>query len=106
MVRTSDGGATWTSQSSGTYSDLYGVSCPDANTCTAVGHWSEGGAASAGLRTTDGGATWTSQSSGTFNPLLGVCFTDTNTGAAVGLSATILRTTDGDATWTTQATGT
>jgi len=37
ILRTTDGGETWTLQSSGTTSHLYGVSFTDANTGTAVG---------------------------------------------------------------------
>ena len=37
ILRTDDGGATWTTQSSGTTNDLYAVSFVDANTGTAVG---------------------------------------------------------------------
>jgi photosystem II stability/assembly factor-like uncharacterized protein len=38
ILRTVDGGATWTSQSSGTTNLLLGVSFVDASTGTAVGH--------------------------------------------------------------------
>src|SRR5713226_1443217 len=100
ILRTTNGGATWTPQSSGTTHWLFGVSFVDANTGTAVG------AAGTILLTTDGGATWTPQSSGTTNPLLGVAFVDANTGAGVGDFGTILRTTDGGATWTPQSSGT
>src|SRR5215471_18871486 len=37
ILRTDDGGATWTPQSSGTTKSLFGVSFVDANTGTAVG---------------------------------------------------------------------
>jgi photosystem II stability/assembly factor-like uncharacterized protein len=50
ILRTTDGGATWTSQASGTNNPLFGVAFTDANTGTAVG---DGGTI---LRTTDGGA--------------------------------------------------
>jgi photosystem II stability/assembly factor-like uncharacterized protein len=49
IVRTTDGGATWVTQTSGTTSFLLGVSFTDANTGTAVG---QNGTI---LRTTDGG---------------------------------------------------
>src|SRR6516225_2172886 len=66
ILRTTDGGASWTRQSSGTTETLLGVSFTDANTGTAVG---SGGTI---LRTTDGGASWTRQSSGTTPYLFGV----------------------------------
>src|SRR6266851_4011468 len=89
ILRTEDGGATWTLQSSGTSNPLLGVSFVDPNTGTAVGN---NGTI---LRTIDGGATWMPQSGGTSNTLWGVSFVDANTGTAVGDSGTILRTTDG-----------
>jgi photosystem II stability/assembly factor-like uncharacterized protein len=49
IVRTADGGATWTAQNSGTTKYLFRVSFTDANNGTAVGI--EGTI----LRTTDGG---------------------------------------------------
>jgi photosystem II stability/assembly factor-like uncharacterized protein len=99
ILRTTDGGATWTPQSSGTTEFLEGVAFTDANTGTVVG---SGGTI---LRTADGGATWTRQSSGTTQFLYGISFTDANTGMVVGSGGTILRTTDGGAApateWTT-----
>ena len=94
ILRSADGGATWTLQSSGTDKVFLGVSFTDANTGTAVGE------DSTILRTLDGGATWTPQDSGTTNWLFGVSFTDTSNGTAVGLNGTIVRTIDGGATWT------
>ena len=58
ILRTTDGGATWNLQSSGTSVVLSGVAFTDANTGAVVG---DGGLI---LRTTDGGATWNQQSSG------------------------------------------
>ncbi|MFZ1978969.1 MAG: YCF48-related protein [Bacteroidota bacterium] len=100
IFRTTDGGITWTSQTSGTGSYLYSVCFTDTNTGTVVG---DGGTI---LRTTDGGANWTRQSSGTTLPLHGVSFTDANTGTAVGGSGIILRTTNGGTSWTSQSIGT
>ncbi len=89
ILRTTDGGATWVSQSSGTTNVLQSVSFTGAQTGTAVGWFGTI------VRTTDGGASWVSQSSGTMNPLLDVSFTDVNRGTAVGIGGMILRTTDG-----------
>src|SRR5262249_38400098 len=105
ILRTTDGGATWTPQSSGTTRFLRGVSFADANTGWAVG---DGGTI---LRSSDGGVTWTPQSSGRIENLRAVSFVDANTGTAVGGEPTrppapptgiILRTTDGGATWAPQ----
>src|SRR5262249_31446710 len=86
ILRTDDGAATWTTQSSGTTKSLFGVSFVDANSGTVVG------VSGTILRTTDGGATWTPQSSGTTQNLYAVSFVNANTGTAVGWFGTILRT--------------
>ncbi len=59
ILRTTDGGVTWTSQFSGTGGRLRAVSFTDSDNGTVVG---DGGTI---LRTTDGGTTWTPQTSGT-----------------------------------------
>ncbi len=76
IIRTDDGGATWTRQSSGTVEDLRAVSFVDANTGTAVG---DNGTI---LRTDDGGHTWTRQTSGTTVWLWGVSFVNARIGTA------------------------
>src|SRR5229473_129897 len=77
IVRTTDGGATWAVQTSGTTNTLTGVSFVDANIGTVVGAWGTI------LRTTDGGATWTPQWSGT-DLFYGLSFVDANIGTVVG----------------------
>jgi hypothetical protein len=57
IVRTTNGGTNWITQTSGTTSILYGVSFIDANTGTAVG------TSGTILRTTNGGTNWTAQTS-------------------------------------------
>ena len=89
ILRTTDGGATWTSQTSGTSYYLSGVSFIDANNGIAVGFYGTI------VRTTDGGATWNIQTSGTKNTLHSISYSDTNNGTAVGTYGTILRTIDG-----------
>ena len=89
ILRTTDGGDNWVSQTSGTTEWLLGVSFTDANYGTAVG-WS-----GTILRTTDGGDNWVSQISGTTGLLYGVSFNDANNGTAVGEYGKILRTTNG-----------
>jgi photosystem II stability/assembly factor-like uncharacterized protein len=100
---TTDGGASWSSFGS---TALYGVSCTDSSTATAVGDSPIIGVNSIILRTTDGGNAWTYQLSGTFATLRGVSFTDANTGTVVGDGGTILRTTDGGTSWTIESSGT
>jgi len=97
ILRTINGGATWTSQYSATTNTLYAVYFSDVNTGTVV-------AASGEIfRTTNGGTTWARQSSGTSNTLYGVSFADANNGIAVGSSGIILRTSNGGANWTSQS---
>src|SRR5438034_7511592 len=100
IVRTTDGGNSWTIQVSGTTQNLWAVSFKDSNKGTAVG---EGGTI---LGTTDGGANWVPQTSGTTLQLRGVSLSDANNGTAVGEGGTILRTTDGGNSWLPQCSGT
>ena len=96
ILRTTNGGTNWISQSSGTIEYLRDVSFSDANIGTVVG--------SVGtiLRTSNGGTNWISQSSGTTEQLWGVSFADANVGTAVGENGTILRTTNGGINWVSQ----
>ena len=54
ILRSTDGGVTWSSQLSAPTNYLSSVACPSPSTCVAVGF---GGTI---LRSTDGGSTWTS----------------------------------------------
>ena len=56
IIKTTDGGTTWSQQTSGTTEYLRSVDYIDVNTATAVG------GNSTILRTTNGGTTWISQS--------------------------------------------
>ena len=95
VLRTTNGGTNWTSQSSGITADLCGVALIGTNAGTAVGKgWG------VVLRTTNGGGMWTLQWSAV--QLLGVSFADSSTGTAVGSEGGILRTTEGGAQWTSQ----
>lgn len=94
ILRTTDGGLTWSSQTSGTTQPLFAVFCIDGDVACAVG---DSGTI---LRTTNGGGTWVSQTSNATGRFYDVHFIDANTGTAVG--AGIVRTTDGGSTWYTQ----
>jgi photosystem II stability/assembly factor-like uncharacterized protein len=107
ILRTSDGGDTWTSQYRPTDDNLQAIAMPDPATATVAGSFNN-----VILRTTDSGASWTPLSSGVKNTLSGIWFTDPNTGTLVGGQgacspsiSTILRTTDGGANWRQQPTG-
>jgi len=100
ILRTTNGGTTWTLQTSGTTSILSGVSFTDSDNGIAVG--GDGTI----LRTTNGGIDWNIQLSGTTENLFSISFSDVNNGTAVGSNGTILRTTNGGADWISQSSGT
>ena len=104
IIKTTDGGLNWISQSSGTTNDLYSVHFVDDNTGWTVG--SNGII----LKTTNGGANWISQNSGTSAPLKSVYFINAYTGWIVGgfdgfSEGIILKTINGGYTWKFQNSG-
>lgn len=100
ILRSTDGGATWSRQTSGTNRILVDVQFLDENTGMVVG---QNGTI---LKTTDGGATWDPQISGTTEFLSAVSFVDADTATAVGQNGTIVRSTDGGVTWNPQVSNT
>jgi len=94
ILKTTNGGAEWVAQTSGTTVRLNGVYAVTATAAWAVG---DNGTI---LRTTDGGATWVAQNSGTTANLNAVFFRDTQTGWVVGNGGVTLRTINGGNTWT------
>jgi photosystem II stability/assembly factor-like uncharacterized protein len=99
ILKTTDEGANWVLQPSGTTADLFSVYFSNANTGYAVG---DNGTI---LKTNDGGTNWTSQNSGTSTRLTSVHFPVPDTGYAAGLAGTILKTTNGGTTWTAEFSG-
>lgn len=109
IVNTTDGGATWTTQASGTTQRLFGVTFIDPMNGWAVGD------NETIIHTTNGGATWLPQSNG-IGPtgcavqLDSVAFTDASNGWIAGnphcppgaTLSTILHTSNGGATWALQ----
>jgi photosystem II stability/assembly factor-like uncharacterized protein len=100
IIKTINGGSTWTILSSGLDKCLSSVYFTDANTGYAVG---ENGSI---IKTINGGTTWTVLSSGTTNWLNSVYFTDNNAGYVVGSEGNILKTMNGGAIWSTLPSGT
>lgn len=96
ILRTTDGGSNWSTQTSGTVQTLRGVSLLNASTGIAVG------TAGTILRTTNGGTNWVPQVSGTTGFLRAVQFANANDGIAAGDIGTIVRTTNGGTTWGVQ----
>jgi hypothetical protein len=100
ILATSDGGATWTAQNSGTTIRIFSVAFTDASHGWAVGWFGTI------LATSDGGANWTQRivSSDLYtSDLYDVTFTDASHGWAVGSEGTIAMTSDGGATWVAQS---
>lgn len=100
IIKTTDGGETWTFQNSGTKALLLDVFFKDKNNGIIVGSddWTGGLV----LRTTDGGNSWVRQQSGTTWPLGSVFFSDEYNGTAVGFNGIVVRTTDGGSNWMIQ----
>ncbi|MBF6559076.1 MAG: hypothetical protein IVW56_02210 [Candidatus Binataceae bacterium] len=94
VLRTDDGGDTWTVQESGTVKNLFKVAVLDDQNALVVG------ADGIILRTDDGGKSWKTITSPKNVTIFDVTFVDKNVGWAVGEFSTILTTADGGQTWT------
>jgi photosystem II stability/assembly factor-like uncharacterized protein len=100
ILKTLNGGTTWTIQPSGTTNELSSVYFTDTETGYIVDL--EGTI----RKTTNGGTSWTSLNSENANELWSVYFPDANKGYTVGEYGTILITTNGGTHWTNQTSGT
>jgi photosystem II stability/assembly factor-like uncharacterized protein len=114
MQVTADGGATWTGKSSGTTSNLAGITCPDSQHCFV---WGTGLSGTVILASTDGGATWSSKAVPTLvdgdtvadsNTIAGIACTSATTCIMVGSSLDessgyTVSTTNGATSWGTPA---
>ncbi len=101
IIRTIDGGQTWTSQQSTTIETLFSLDFVNANEGWAVG------ANGTILKTSNGGLTWVRQNSNVnFETLYDVDFIDSNYGWVVGNNGIILHTIDGGITWVRVDSGT
>jgi photosystem II stability/assembly factor-like uncharacterized protein len=94
ILKTADGGDTWTSQNSGVKNNLFNLYCADDNVVVAIG------ADGAIVRTADGGDHWQVLKSPKLISLFGLTFVNQNKGFIVGEFSTILATADGGQTWT------
>lgn len=103
VLATTDGGASWTRQDTGTSGTDYELS--DFACANDMHAWAAGGGGTQKgviLATTDGGAFWKRQYLGEAGSLEAVAFADAHHGWAVGDRGLILATTDGGAAWKTQ----
>jgi|GEM_PF-1465637 len=89
IIKTMDGGSSWTLLSSGTSETLRAIFFADANN-----GWAAGDQGTI-VASADGGSSWLPQSSGVSNTLTGIEFVNSTTGWIVGLNNTILKTTTG-----------
>jgi len=100
VIRSSDGGLSWTRDTTSIPEPLYDVSFPLSGIGWAVGKNGYIG------KSINGGATWSAQTSSVTVPLNSVAFVDANNGWAVGVAGgpggTILHTTNGGTTYSTQ----
>lgn len=94
ILRTEDGGKTWTRQHAGVKKPFLTISCIDERRA-----W-VGGKSGFLYRTTDGGATWEALSSGTKKHIFDLQFRDARHGVAVGDWGLLMYTEDGGDTWT------
>ncbi|MFD1095599.1 YCF48-related protein [Salegentibacter chungangensis] len=99
ILRTTDGGETWSSIRVNNILNLHSVYFLNETTGYAVGDLGKI------IKTTDGGESWSLQNTGSYI-LFDVFFANENTGYAVGNHHTILKTEDGGATWVRQESGT
>ncbi|MEP7077027.1 MAG: YCF48-related protein [Acidobacteriota bacterium] len=93
VMRSEDGGETWTRIIVPTKKELFHLDVNGNSRAWIVG---DKGLI---LSTTDGGLTWREQVSGVMRALFNVNFRDDNEGFAVGGGGTILKTTDGGGNW-------
>jgi hypothetical protein len=96
ILKTTNGGDNWFSQSGSIQYDFMSAEFINPETGWLVG--TEGII----LKTTNGGNNWFSQSSTTTNQLNSVKFINPETGWSVGTSGIILKTTNGGNNWTSQ----
>lgn len=94
MMRSTDGGATWGTQSTGVSDSLLSVYFRNASFGCACG--TNGRI----ITTTNGGINWSTQTSGTNKTLTSIEFGSTIVGAVCGLSGTRLTTINGGVSWT------
>jgi len=104
MLKTTNAGETWFSQTTPTTKHIWDVFFTSIDTGHAVGGYSNQSYVI--LKTTDGGDIWNLIQSGSGNTLTDAHFPDPDTGYAVGGDGMIFKTTDGGNNWTLLNSGT
>jgi photosystem II stability/assembly factor-like uncharacterized protein len=100
IIRSIDGGTSWTLQNSGTSLSLAAIAIIDPNTAWVVGN--NGNV----FETTNAGATWLDANVQTNEDLWSVAFADPDNGWIVGNDGIMFRTVDGGLTWDLWESGT
>lgn len=104
VLKTTDKGSNWTSQTIPGNCDFNSVYAIDENNVLAIG-WG-GGGRGAIFKTTDGGSNWLIQQVDQKIQYMSIFFVNENIGWIVGSGSTILKTTDGGINWSAQSIGT
>ncbi|HET7152166.1 MAG TPA: choice-of-anchor D domain-containing protein, partial [Candidatus Kapabacteria bacterium] len=106
VLKTTNGGSTWSTVHSDSGNVLSAVWCIDAQTLFAAGRTDSGWSESI-IYSTNGGSTWKTVSDTTQGyDLLSIAFFNADTGLAVGLGGIVLRTTNGGMLWRSVQSGT
>ena len=100
ILKTTDGGSTWTVHSGG--QDVTGISMFFTNENTGYIAGMKRGGGSVILKTTDAGNSWNTMVSDTVSGLYSIYFPSNNIGYSAGLGGGMMKTTDGGDTWTHQ----
>lgn len=93
IIKTTNGGSTWTQPTTGTIPFLNGLDMATATVGFVVG---DGGYI---MKTADGGSTWTTQTSGIPDTLQDVSFATASVGWICGFDGAIRRTINGGTNW-------
>lgn len=100
IIRTTDGGFTWSQVSSGVGSGFNDIAFSSATQATVIGN-------NGIVRySSNGGVTWNTVASNTTQSLFSVFFPNASVGYIGGSNGTFLKTTNGGATWGAVSTGT
>ena len=103
IIKTTDGGITWTISSGGNYTQLNSIFFTNNSTGYIAGNGRIGDLI---LKTTDAGSTWNTVLSGTGYGVNSIFFPTDDIGYGVGIFGEIVKTTDAGNTWTYQNSGT
>jgi photosystem II stability/assembly factor-like uncharacterized protein len=100
IIKTTNGGSTWSILNTGTNIDLYHIQFINQNVAIAAG------AKGSILKTTDGGTTWIIINTGIISDLTSVHFPTFNIGYATASDGSIIKSADNGNSWTALNSGT